>query len=507
MKGSLFAFVGFAFAIGAAYGFEVALGEKSLVVHSARVSARPINQVWAGYQRPVSQTEMSAFVSFDLAAPGELSIRPSASDNWGEPVVLPLSFKTVIRREGGLWKIAVDSPRQFAVSFGKDAPALHVFANPPFAAPQGGKVRRFGPGEHDVGLIRVGSGETVVIEEGAVVYGAVQVLHATNAKVVGRGIVDASRLNRADHASAAYAAALEAGLSPGFYGAEMAVTAFTAVGSTNVLVEGVTFRDPPRWTMILRSQCKGVTIDNVKIVGCWRYNADGINVCSSEDVAIRNCFVRSFDDCIIARGPYLDGCAGPTRNVLAENCVLWCDWGKNLEVWAGHRPCLIENVTYRNIACVYPGQIACDVTTWFASPDTTIRNVTMEDIELDYARTRWTYHYQQGPDDAVYRGNPEDSSMLIQVDVARYGRYLGNQKHVPAKDLSGFRVAYSNLTFRNFRCLGNVPKLQAVVDATTAPHTIEGVRLEGLPPALKPIVRGSVVHMSVNSVESAVCPH
>lgn len=477
------AVVGWVFAASA--DCRVALDGRTLPVHPARVSARPINQVWAGYQRPVSQTEMATFVSFDLASCGELNVWPDEGYAQGEPIVLPLSFRPAIRREGGAWTIRVDRPRQFAVSFGKDAPVLHVFANPPFVAPKGGKIRRFGPGEHDVGLVSVGSDETVVIEEGAVVYGAIQVLNATNAKIVGRGIVDASRLNRADHASAAYRSALAAGLTPGFYGAEMAVTAFTAVGSTNVLVEGVTFRDPPRWTMIVRAQCRGVTIDNVKVIGCWRYNSDGINVCSSEDVTIRNSFVRSFDDCIVARGSYLDGCTGPTRNVLAENCVLWCDWGKNLEVWAGHKPCLIENVTFRNIACVYPGQTACDVTTWFASPDTTIRGVTMEDIEFDYARTRWTYHYQNGPDDAAYRGRPVRSSTLFQVDVASYGRYLGNQKHEPAKDLSPFRVAYSNLTFRNFRCLGDVPELNAVIDATTAPHTVEGVTLENLPKKLR----------------------
>ena len=84
--------------------------------------------------------------------------------------------------------------------------------------------------------------------------------------------------------------------------------------------------------------------------------------------------------------------------VLAENCVLWCDWGKCLEVWAGHRPCLIENVTYRNIACTVMDNIVCDVTTWFASPDTRIRNVTVEDIEVDFARTRYAPHYQKSRD-------------------------------------------------------------------------------------------------------------
>jgi len=246
----------------------------------------------------------------------------------------------------------------------------------------------------------------------------------------------------------------------------------------------VTFRDPPRWTMIVRAQSRDVTIENVKIVGCWRYNADGINVCASENVAIRDSFVRSFDDCIIARGAYLDCGVGPTRNVVAERCVLWCDWGKCLEVWAGHKPCLIENVTFRDIACVAVDGIACDVTTWFASPSTRIRNITMEDVELDFARTRYGAHLQKSPEDTTFRGKPRDSACLVLVDVQRYGRYLGNQHHEPATDLSEFKVEYENLTFRRFKAYGDVPRLVGSVDSTTSPHTIRGFKAEDMPPEL-----------------------
>ena len=329
----------------------------ALCVHPARVSAFPMNQVWPGYQRPVEQTKMASFVSFDMAKPGELSIVPPVGEEGGEPVVLPLSWKPRMRRDGRALRIAVDKPRQFTVSFGKGGTVLHVFANP-------------------------------VFDE----------LHA-DVTITGRGIVDGSCLDRADGACAAHRAAVAAGLPDGFYGADMAVTAFTCAWSTNVAVRGVTFRDPPRWTMIVRAQSRDVTIENVKIVGCWRYNSDGINVCASENVAIRDSFVRSFDDCIIARGAYLDCGEGPTRNVTVERCVLWCDWGKCLEVWAWHKPCLIENVRYRDIACIAMDLIGCDITTSCASPSTRIRNIAMEDIEFDFAYPRYAPHLQKSPAD------------------------------------------------------------------------------------------------------------
>lgn len=463
------------------FAMDASFNGRPLAVHPARVSAFPMNQVWAGYQRPLSQTKVAAFVSFDMSAPGELAIVPSEPEEKGEPIVLPLSWRPDMRRDGRALKMKIDAPRQFTVSFGTEGDVLHVFANPPFAEPHAEDEIVFGPGEHDVGVVVPKSGQTVRIEEGAIVYGSIFVVHARDVTITGRGIVDGSRLNRADHESAVYKAAVEAGLPEGFYGAEMAVTAFTCAWSTNVAVRGITFRDPPRWTMIVRAQSRDVSIENVKIVGCWRYNADGINVCASENVSIRDSFIRSFDDCIVARGAYLDCGEGPTRNIKAERCVLWCDWGKCLEVWAGHKPCLIENVMFRDIACIAVQGVACDVTTWFASSATRIRNVTMEDIEFDFAYPRYKEHFQKSPEDSAFRRAAKDKACLISVDVQRYGRYLGNQRHEPATDLSGFKVEYENLAFRNFTVHGEAPCLVGKIDATSSPHTIKGLKLEGLP--------------------------
>ena len=471
---------------------EASFGGKSLSVHPARVSAFPMNQVWPGYQRPVEQTKMASFVTFDMAEPGELAVVPAPDEDLGEPIILPLSWKPMMRREGRALKIAVDKPRQFTVSFGKDAPVLHVFANPVFDEPHGADEIVFGPGEHHVGVVVPKSGQTIRIEEGAVVYGGIFVAHAKDVTITGRGIVDGSFLRRADHGSAPFKAGVAAGLPEGFYGAEMAVTTFTCAWSTNVTVRGVTFRDPPRWTMIVRAQSKNVAIENVKIVGCWRYNADGINVCASEDVVIRDSFVRSFDDCIIARGAYLDCGEGPTRNVVAERCVLWCDWGKCLEVWAGHKPCLIENVRFRDIACVSVDCIACDVTTWFASADTRIRNVAMEDVEIDFAYPRLRQHYQKSPEDTKFTPEPKGAQMVFVVNCASYGRYLGNQQYEPATDLSGFRVRYDDIAFRRFSFLGDVPELKAKVDASTSPHAISGFAVEDVPDAVRIDVKGDV---------------
>ena len=489
--------------------FSVSWNGRPLAVHFARVSAVPYNRVWNGTQRPLDQTEPAAFVSFDMDGPGELEIRADAGDPPAlpEPHILPLSFPAPCHVEDGVVRIVLDRPRQLSLLFGSAAPTLHVFANPPFALPSGNAedaappdsrtlglsdspgpsalsvIHRFGPGEHDVGVIVARSGETIVVEEGAVVYGTILVANAHDVRVVGRGIVDGSRLFRADHDSAAFRAAVEAGLPPSFYGAEMAVNGLTVYASERVAVEGVIFRDPPRWAVIVRGGSRDVLIDNVKIVGCWRYNSDGIDVCSSERVTIRDCFIRSFDDCLVARGAYLENDGPVTRGVVAERCVLWCDWGKCMEVWAGPKPCLIENVRFRDNAVVHPSGTVCDVTTWFGSSDTRIRDIAFEGTEVDFAGPLWKEKLQVS-DEEPFPLVPREAQRLLVVNVERYGRYLGNQQFEPATDLSGFRVRYEDIAVRGIRCHGEAPRLVGTIDSSSAPHTLSGLDLKDLPPSL-----------------------
>ena len=55
-----------------------------------------------------------------------------------------------------------------------------------------------------------------------------------------------------------------------------------------------------------------MTIANVKLVGLWRYNADGIDVCNSQDVVVSDCFVRAFDDALVIKGLKFGGTPSTT---------------------------------------------------------------------------------------------------------------------------------------------------------------------------------------------------
>lgn len=447
---------------------------REVALHEARVSAIPFNRVWCGKQRTKDQTKIAWFANFDVARKGTLEVRVAD----GEFRIRPLSRRSPVARDGNILKIAVDGPEQFVVETG--GTEIQVFANPVFRCEERSGDIRFSAGIHDAGVIEPKSGQTVVIDEGAVVYGNIFIHHAANVKVTGRGILDSSRIKRADRSSDQFRRAVAAGLSPDQYGAEMAVNCLTCHASTNVVIEGVTFRDSPRWTLIVRNASRNVAVDNIKIVGMWRYNSDGVDFCASENCSIRNSYIRTFDDCIVARAPYLDGETTPCRNIIAENCVLWCDWGKNLEVWNGHIPSLVENVTYHNCRLVNISWMACDVTTRYGSPSTRVKNVTMENLEIDVPVKPMRERIQI-TDDAKYAGGVQDKPILLTVECGTLGRNTGNQGIIAGTDNAC--IIYENLVFRNFMVYGDAcSDFVCNVQSETKPHySVKGLVVENIP--------------------------
>jgi len=73
-----------------------------------------------------------------------------------------------------------------------------------------------------------------------------------------------------------------------------------------------------------------VKIDNVKIFG-WRANSDGMDICNSRSVEVRNSFVRTFDDLIVLK---TDKNQGELRDVTVKNCVLWNEFAHALSLGA-----------------------------------------------------------------------------------------------------------------------------------------------------------------------------
>ena len=161
--------------------FSLTVNGLPVFTHRARVSAQPFNQVWPGYQRPLEQTEIASFATWDMAEPVRVTIvsaRPVKDVR-----VRPASYGIQPKVKGKTISFTLNKPGQLTVEVNGTHRALHLFANPPeehAPDPKDPHVRYFGPGVHCPGIIRMESHQTVYIAGGAVVYGAIVAEKADN---------------------------------------------------------------------------------------------------------------------------------------------------------------------------------------------------------------------------------------------------------------------------------------------------------------------------------------
>lgn len=436
-----------------------------LKIETARSSAMPFNQVWPGYERPISQSRLDAFVQFDMARPGELTVDLPAGVGAGDVRVRPYSRKGW-RVEKGRFVAAIERPEQFVVEFGAAKPMLHVFANAPFRYEHRKDEIYFGPGVHEAGLIEPKSGQTICIDAGATVYGAVMLDGVTNVTITGRGILDASKIRRVS-TDGRYLRVL----SPEEKKELKDVTLFMCRNSADIRVDGIVMRDSPFWIMIFRGDCRRVLIDNVKTVGQWRYNSDGIDICGCSDIALKNSFIRSFDDSFVVRDGRAANDGGTLSGISCENSILWCDWGYNFKAQLSGAPnALIEKVSVTDtvFANVQSGGII--IAARPGGKNGIIRDVTIENIEYDVAPARSLSVLQKSPDD-VFVAKPTETLGLFSV----------HNYDLQNKDPKEIELLVDRLTFRNFTAIGDYKYVSAYIDIKAGRNEVRDFVCEGLP--------------------------
>lgn len=457
-----------------------------------RVSAVPFNRVWPGYQRSLDQTKMASFVSFDVERPGVFS------------VALPQGAKAArirpFRRDQGTVKDGVlttriEKPEQFVIEAG--GTEIHVFADAPWRYEAKPGDRYFGPGEHEAGAIIPKNGERIVLDRGAVVYGNLVMAGVTNVTVEGRGILDTSRIKREqpDWPGVRY---LETCGIPGV-GSVWGTAPVYANRCSGLSISGIVFRDAPRWTMNIVDS-RDIVIDGVKLVGMWRYNSDGIDICACERSVIRNSFLRTFDDCVIARPQIGSFEETPLRDMVVSNCVLWCDWGSNLKVQHGQRAAMMSQIRFRDLDCVNVDGKAIWLTTRWGSEKSLIRDVTFDDIRFDAPADRLCSNYQK-TDDTVFKPRANDTLHFAKVDAYSIGKPAPNQGKPGKMKADFFRFDYRNLAFRHFQVydrpghlIDETSQLKTKIAFNTVVprQTIQDVVLCGLPERTEVEQKGKV---------------
>ena len=373
--------------------YEVKIDGQAIESNVARVSAAPINRRWPGHQREISQTELVQFVSGESDGPVTYEIRPREKYDPKNLKIRPysLGIDPVIDGDGTI-RFTLDKPAYFTVEpYGRQR-ALHLFVDPvkKYVRDPESDVIYFGPGEHDVGLIELRSGQTLFIDEGAVVYARVEATDAKDISIIGRGILDNSRNKEI--------ILFEANVKGNQTAVLNAKRTNTIVLKycENVVIDGITIRDSLLYN--IRPICSvGLNIRNVKIIGCWRYNSDGIDMHNCEGVRISDCFIRTYDDSICIKGFDFFQSKDPEKTLnemmhhggrvyhsfkdtVIERCVIWNDWGKALEIGAETMADEITDIHFKDCDLIHltTAAIDCMNVDYADVHDVTFSNIWME---------------------------------------------------------------------------------------------------------------------------------
>ena len=474
-------------------GYRVWINEEPVALNTARVSAVPFNRRWPGHQRPIDQTELVNFLSLEMGADEPLRIRVQPTEPF-DPARLEirpasLGIKPAVT-DDGMIEFTLPRPVYCTLEpYGRHN-ALHIFADPPASYgidPTDPDVLYYGPGEHDVGQIELKSGQTLFLDAGAVVYACVRAKDAKNIRILGRGILDNSRNrekilfevnaedNRADvgNAERQHTVQLEY--------------------CENVEIEGVTIRDSLVYN-IRPIACERLRISNVKLIGNWRYNSDGIDMHNCVDVEISHCFIRTFDDCVCVKGfdcfyggdvekavheaMYRGGKAYDVfRRVRVRDCTIWNDWGKCLEIGAETRAEEICDVTFEDCHVIHATHKVLDcMNVDYAD----VHDVTYRNVEVEFDDPLPDPRIQKSDRETYAPTNPDYAPPVIAASVVFHHEYSAGGTR---------RGKNRNFLFENISLRGRQKPTFSFV-GYDAGHTCENMTVRGFSHNGKPLEKG-----------------
>ena len=270
-----------------------------------------------------------SFASFDMSGPVTVRVTSLKSD-LNKLVIRPVAYGIKPTVNGNTATFTLEKPAKLSIEPNGRLDALLLFANPLEAEPprkDDPDVIYFGPGMHHQRDIRVGSNQTLYIAGGAVVKGSVDIENSRNVTIRGRGILCGNDW------------AWRKG--PG-----------NMIGiqrSSNVTIEGIILRGSWGWTIVPR-HCDSVNITNIKLCNSKNPNDDGINPVNSQRVTIRDCFIRTDDDCIAMKGSvYEEGRNNNVEDITVEDCLLWCDRARIFLLGHESRAKYMRRIKLRNL--------------------------------------------------------------------------------------------------------------------------------------------------------------
>lgn len=355
--------------------WTMSVNGQSAEILTARTADPPFHQYQYGGEY--------AFVSLDANEPVHLKFKGPVGIALTELIIRPQSLQLVPKKnKDGSFELTVSDPCQFSVELnGREHPLL-VFVNPleKDIPDPGNNTILYGPGIHtpENGIITLKDDQTLYLAPGAIVHCGIQV-QGRNIRIHGRGIIDSSNL---------------------FWRFGPTPHVVSISQSQNISLEGVIIRGASRWTVVPVNS-EGIKIENIKICGGRVQNDDGINPCNSRSVHIRNCFIRTDDDCIAIKG--LNNRWGNCEDILIEKTVFWCDRARIVLLGHESRAPWMRRITFRNCDIIHSQE-----RNFLLEPGEKMR---LEDLLFEDLR------FEMGKENAM---NPQAMGKGINTDKLRF---------------------------------------------------------------------------------------
>ncbi len=293
--------------------------------------ARP--DAWGGpAQIAESGNAPYAFAGFPVEGPVEVEITsPLPLDT---VQVRPAGAAAVKRVNGHTMTLTLSGPTKVSIEPDGRHGGLLLFADAPerdIPDPDDPKVHYYEAGHHHAGVIELGDDETLYLAPGAVVEGGISVKGAKNVRILGRGILCGDPWGWRDGPQPHNVMLHE---------------------SEHIHIEGIVLRCSWQWTMRMLG-CRHVTIRNVKLCQGKNLNDDGIDPCSTSDVLIEDCFIRTHDDNISIKAHCDD--RRPSERIEIRNCLHWSDLSRILMVGPESHADRIGDIHMHDCEVIYLG--------------------------------------------------------------------------------------------------------------------------------------------------------
>lgn len=333
--------------------------------------AKRIRASLNGEALEVLETDSSYFIPAVYA--GRAALRLQFAEETGEMRISPARLRMRADRIGDAYVLELDGPQHLYLDIeGLEKPILW-HGNPEKKKEERATYYYKAGACYSVGTLVLRSGESVYIEEGAVVRGRIQSeKYAENITIGGYGILDAGCVMDNDSRT------------------------ILMDCCKNVQIEDITILHTPSWHMMLAG-CDGVTVRNVKEIGevC---GSDGVDIVGSRNVLVEQCMFRNNDDCVAIKafqGGYCDGKGeliggeaprGWNQNVehiCVRNCIFLNEMcGNGIEI--GHELQIeeVRDIVFQNIDLVRSEGYGAAISI-HAGDRATVHDVRFEDIRIE----------------------------------------------------------------------------------------------------------------------------